>query len=284
MTTEKTISGKAKLAGIVGWPVSHSLSPHLHGFWLREHQVDGAYVPLPVHPDHLEQVLRALPKMGFRGINITVPHKQNALKAIDEVSDVGRRIGAVNTVFVGDDGRLIATNTDGVGFLANLKEGAPHWQPDAGPAVVLGAGGAARAILVSLIDAGVSEIRLLNRTRDRAEEMAEAFGPRIAVQDWEQRSDVLDGAGLLVNTTTLGMSGQPPLDIHLDALPGTAVVTDLVYAPLETALLASARARYLTAVDGLGMLLHQAVPGFEGWFGLRPTVSARLRRYVLENA
>jgi len=284
MTEVSTISAKAKLAGIVGWPVSHSLSPRLHGFWLQHHKIDGAYVPLPVHPDNLEQALRALPNMGFRGVNLTVPHKRAAVDVVDEISDIGRRIGAVNTVFIGDGGRLSATNTDGAGFLANLHEGAPNWGADARPAVVLGAGGAARAILVSLIDAGVPEIRLLNRTRARAEEMADAFGPKIKVYDWGDRDNTLDGAGLLVNTTTLGMSGQPPLEIALDALPGTAVVTDLVYAPLETDLLAAARQRYLTAVDGLGMLLHQAVPGFEGWFGVRPEVSSRLRGYVLENA
>ena len=279
-----TLSGKAKLAGILGWPVSHSLSPRLHGFWLNEYNLDGAYLPLAVAPENLKQVLSALPLMGFQGVNLTVPHKVAALEIVDELTDVARRIGAINTVFINPDGRLTGTNTDGEGFLASLREGASSWQPDEGPAVVLGAGGAARAVLVALIDAGVPNIRLFNRSREKAEALAAALGGPIHVFDWDKRNDHLDGAVLLVNTTTLGMQGQPPLDISLDGLRGTAVVTDLVYAPLQTGLLIQARERYLTTVDGLGMLLHQAVPGFEGWFGRRPEVSARLRTHLLEAA
>lgn len=280
-----TISGKAKLAGVMGWPVGHSLSPVLHGHWLQSLGIDGAYVPLAVAPDDFARVLTALPKMGFRGVNVTVPHKEAALAAVDEADALARRIGAVNTVIVGDDGRLTGTNTDGFGFLENLKVGAPDWQPAAAPAVVLGAGGAARAVVVALIDAGVPELRLMNRTRARAEQLAadlDGGSGVIAVHDWDGRNAALDGAGLLVNTTTLGMTGKDTLDIGLDALPMDALVNDIVYAPLETDLLAAARARGNPAVDGLGMLLHQARPGFEAWFGQAPEVTADLRSAILD--
>lgn len=277
-----TLSGSAKLAGVIGWPVAHSLSPRLHGYWLNEHGVDGAYVPLAVEPGDLRQVLEALPRMGFRGVNLTLPHKEAALDVVDTLTDVAERIGAVNTIFVGEDGRLTGTNTDGEGFLANLVDGAPQWQPAQGPAVVLGAGGAARAVIVSLIDAGVPEIRLVNRTRERAEALATELGGAVHALDWENRSTCLGDANLLVNTTTLGMAAQPPLDISLTALSPKAVVNDLVYVPLETELLANAKAQDLTTVDGLGMLLYQAVSGFEGWFGQRPAVTPQLRSHVLE--
>ena len=276
------LSGKAALAGVMGWPVSHSLSPRLHGYWLRELGLDGAYLPLAVHPDDCPEVLKTLPKMGFRGCNLTIPHKEIALEVMDEIDPLARRIGAVNTVVVDADGRLIGRNTDGYGFLKNLQTGAPNWRPEAGPAVVLGAGGAARAVIVALLDAGVAEIRLTNRTRERAEELARTLDGNIVVIDWEQRSDGLDGAELLVNTTVLGMTGQPPLDITLDSLPESATVTDIVYAPLITDLLENARDRGHPIVDGLGMLLHQAVPGFAAWFGVEPVVTEDLRRGILE--
>ena len=276
-----TITGQAKLAGVMGWPVGHSLSPVLHGHWLDSLGIDGAYVPLAVAPEDVTLVLKALPKMGFRGVNVTVPHKEAALAAVDDADALARRIGAVNTVIVGDDGRLTGTNTDGFGFLENLKEGAPGWNPAAGPAVVLGAGGAARAVVVALIDAGVPEIRLVNRTRERAVRIAEEIAGPVAVADWDARAAALAEAGLLVNTTTLGMAGKAPLDIALDALPATALVNDIVYAPLETGLLAAARARGNPVVDGIGMLLHPARPGFEAWFGTAPRVTADLRARVL---
>ncbi|MEQ8505429.1 MAG: shikimate dehydrogenase [Rhodospirillales bacterium] len=280
-----TITGKAKLAGVMGWPVGHSLSPVLHGHWLQSLGIDGAYVPLAVAPDDFEQVLRALPKMGFRGANVTVPYKEAALAVVDEADPLAQRIGAVNTVIVGDDGRLVGTNTDGFGFLENLKEGAPGWQPTAAPAVVLGAGGAARAVVVALIDAGVPNIRLLNRTRARAEQMAadlEGGAGAITVHEWDDRNAALGGAGLLANTTTLGMTGKDKLNISLDALPRQALVNDIVYAPLETDLLGAAKARGNPVVDGLGMLLHQARPGFEAWFGAAPQVTADLRSAILD--
>lgn len=272
------------LAGVMGWPVSHSLSPKLHGFWLKEHGINGAYVPLPVAPQNLEHALRALPKLGFNGVNLTVPHKEKALSLLDTVSDVARRIGAVNTVFVDADGALSGTNTDAFGFSENLKQNAPDWDAQRGPAVVLGAGGAARAVVSALIDLNVPEIRVLNRTLEKAQNLARSLGNTVKPERWDKQDSSLDGATLLVNTTTLGMINQPPLEMSLDALPDTAVVNDLVYAPLETKLLADARRLGLKTVDGLGMLLHQAVPGFEGWFGIRPTVSKGLRNAIFAAA
>ncbi len=276
-----TMTGRAKLAGVMGWPVSHSLSPVLHGHWLDSLGIDGAYVPLPVAPENFAEALKALAKMGFRGVNVTVPHKEAALAAVDDADTLARRIGAVNTVIVGDDGKLTGTNTDGFGFLENLKEGAAGWNAAAGPAVVLGAGGAARAVIVALINAGAPEIKLVNRTRVRATRLAEDLDGPITVHGWDDRAAILAGANLLVNTTTLGMTGKDPLEITLDALPTAALVNDIVYAPLETGLLAAARARGNPAVDGLGMLLHQARPGFEAWFGAAPQVTPDLRAHIL---
>lgn len=268
-------------AGVMGWPVDHSRSPALHGFWLKTLGIDGSYVRLPVKPEDLAKALRDLPALGFAGVNLTVPHKEAAMVLVDEISPEARRIGAVNTVFVAADGRLKATNTDGYGFITNLKTGAPRFKPAAGPAVVLGAGGAARAICVALQDAGVPEICIINRTSARAENLAAALNGPFTVAAWSERGARLKNANLLVNTTTLGMKGQDPLDIDLAFLPVTATVNDIVYVPLETPLLAAARARGNPVVDGLGMLLYQAQPGFEGWFGKRPEVTPELRAYVL---
>lgn len=278
----RTLSGAARLAGVVGWPVSHSRSPRLHGFWLAEHGIDGAYVPLPVKPEDLPTAIAALPMLGFRGANVTVPHKEAVLALCARTTDLARRIGAANTLIVGPDGKLEADNTDAFGFIENLKSGAPGWSAASGPAVVLGAGGAARAVVVALLDAGAPEIRLVNRSRERAEKLARDVGDRrIRVRDWSDRDAVQEDAALLVNTTSLGMTGQPPLEIGLDRLPATALVHDIVYAPLETALLAAARARGNPVVDGIGMLLHQARPGFAAWFGVTPQVTPALRDYVL---
>jgi len=275
-----TLSGAARVAGVIGWPVTHSRSPRLHGYWLRTYGIDGAYVPLAVAPGHLPAAVRGLAALGFRGANVTVPHKEAVLECLDTVTSQARRIGAVNTIVVGSDGRLEGRNTDGEGFLANLREGAPDWRPDAGPAVVLGAGGAARAVLAALIDAGVGSIHVLNRSGDRAAALAAAFGPPVIALPWQERTGRLADAALLVNTTTLGMTGQPALELDLSALPYQAVVTDLVYVPRLTPLLAAARDRGNPVVDGLGMLLHQAVPGFEAWFGVRPSVTVALRAYM----
>lgn len=266
------LTGHARLAGVLGWPVSHSRSPRLHGFWLDRHGVDGAYLPLPVHPDRFASAVRALVDLGFRGANVTIPHKQAAFDVCDAVDRTAARAGAVNT-FVFRDGRIEGSNTDGFGFLESLRDQAPRWRADAGPAVLLGAGGAARAIAAALLDAGCPRVTLVNRTAARAEALARDLGGAIDVAD----RPPLDGAALLVNTTALGMQGQPPLMFDIAALPASALVADIVYVPLETPLLAAARARGLVAVDGLGMLLHQARPGFEAWFGIEPRVDAALR-------
>lgn len=276
------LTGKARLAGVMGWPVGHSRSPRLHGYWLAEHGIDGAYVPLPVAPEHFEQAFRALPALGFRGANVTLPHKEAALALADTATAEAKRIGATNTLVIDDRGRIEARNTDAYGFIESLKEGAPHWRAAKGPAVVIGAGGASRALLVALTDAGVPEIRLVNRTADRAEALAASLGGPIRVMGWNDRGKALDGAGLLVNATTQGMQGQPPLDLALDRLPPDALVNDIVYVPLETSLLAAARRRGNPVVDGLGMLLHQARPGFAAWFGVEPRVTPGLRNYVLQ--
>jgi shikimate dehydrogenase len=278
------ITGKTRLAGIMGWPVSHSRSPALHNFWLDEHGIDGAYVPLPVQPARLREALKALPVLGFRGCNLTIPHKQMALSIVDRVDQAAQRIGAMNTVIVAPDGSLEGSNSDVYGFRENLREGAPGWNAVAGPAVVLGAGGAARAVIAALIEAGVSEIRLTNRTMGRAETMARELADpqcRISVHPWNSRGIALQEAGLLVNTTSLGMSGEPELQLDLTRLPVRAVVVDIVYVPLETPLLAAARARGNRVVDGLGMLLHQGRPGFEAWFGTPVRVTRELRAAVL---
>jgi shikimate dehydrogenase len=277
-----TLSGKAKLAGVMGWPVSHSRSPRLHGFWLERYGIDGAYLPLAVRPEDLAAALAALPKLGFRGCNLTIPHKEAALPLCTSVDPMAARIGAVNTIVVGADGGLTGSNSDAFGFLENLRQGAPGWRADAAPACLLGAGGAARAVIAALLEAGAPELRLVNRTRARAEALATAFGPAVKVFDWKDAGPAQKDCGLLVNTTSLGMSGQPPLDCDLSELPGEAVVNDIVYAPLETGLLTAARARGNPVVDGLGMLLHQARPGFAAWFGVEPEVTGELRAFVLE--
>jgi shikimate dehydrogenase len=269
-----------RAAGVIGWPVAHSRSPLLHGIWLRQHEIAGAYLPLPVHPERLEAALRGLAALGFAGCNVTVPHKEATLALVDHADALARRIGAVNLVVVQPDGTLHGSNTDGFGFIANLCDRVPSWRAD-GPAVVVGAGGSARAVIAALQDAGVPEIRLANRTRARAEALAAALGGRVRVLDWDRRSAALADAGLLVNTTTQGMQGQPPLDIDLSALPPSAAVADLVYVPLETPLLAAARARGNPVADGLGMLLHQARPSFAAWFGVMPDVTQELRRTIV---
>jgi len=276
-----TLSGKTRIAGVFGWPVDHSRSPRLHGYWLREFGIDGAYIPFATHPSKLEQGLRALPALGFRGGSITLPHKERALALVDEATKLAKRIGAINTLIVREDGTILGDNTDGYGFIANLQQAQPGWRAAAGPAIVLGAGGAARAIVVSLLDAGAPEIRLVNRTTRRAEEIAEAVGGPIKVLPWDARADALKDAALLVNSTNLGMAGQLPLALDLGTLPTEAVVYDIVYVPLMTALLKAAEQRGNRIVDGIGMLLHQGRPGFKAWFGPDPQVTPELRAFVL---
>jgi len=276
-----TITGNAALAGVLGWPINHSKSPVLHGYWLRQHAIDGAYVPLAVAPERFAEAVPALAALHFQGANVTVPHKERALAVCDTVDAHARRLGAVNTLIFGTDGGIHGRNTDGVGFLNNLRQGAPGWSPADGPAVVVGAGGAARAVAVALADAGVPAVRVLNRTRHKAEALAGELGGPLTVADWADPAPSLGDAALLVNTTSLGMTGEPPLPLDLAPLPTTAVVNDIVYKPLETDLLARARARGHPVVDGLGMLLHQAVPGFAAWFGVTPEVTDGLRAHVL---
>ncbi|KUJ77404.1 shikimate dehydrogenase [Ruegeria profundi] len=269
------------LAGVIGHPIAHSKSPQLHGHWLKKYGLAGHYVPMDVAPDDLGVVLRSLPKAGFVGANVTVPHKETALRLADFVSKRAKLIGAANTLFFGEDGKIYADNTDGYGFMQNLRDGAPDWSPSDGPAVVFGAGGASRAVLQGLLEAGVPKIMLTNRTQARADQLKEEFGDRITVVDWIQAGNVIEEAELVVNTTSLGMQGQPELRVPLDGLQPGAVVTDLVYAPLKTKLLQTAEDAGCTTVDGLGMLLYQAVPGFERWFGTRPEVTDDLRAAVL---
>jgi shikimate dehydrogenase len=275
------ITGKARIAGVMGWPVDHSRSPQLHNFWLHQYGIDGAYIPLAVTPEDFPTAVHALAGLRFAGVNITVPHKEAALAVVDEAEPNARRIGAVNTIVIDAEGRLVGSNTDGFGFMENLRAGAPGWSAEDGPAVVLGAGGAARAIAAALQQAGAPEIRIVNRTAARARELARDLGAPLITAPWEQRAAALDGAALVVNATTLGMSGNPPLDISLDAVNRDAVVTDIVYVPLRTGLLAAARGRGLRAVDGIGMLLHQARPAFAAWFGHQPEVNDALRAHVL---
>ncbi|MBC8445238.1 MAG: shikimate dehydrogenase [Rhodospirillaceae bacterium] len=268
-------------AGVIGWPIDHSLSPRLHGYWLNRFNIKGSYEAIGVDEDSLQLFLEKLPINGYSGLNVTIPHKESVMQHLHSISSQARRIGAVNTIIVNNKGQLAGSNTDGFGFIENLKQGNSEFNATKGPAVVLGAGGAARAIVVALIDKGAPSIKLINRTRARAEELALDIGGPIQVLDWQDRNDILEDASLLVNTTTLGMNGKPPLDISLDGLAAEALVTDIVYAPLETGLLKSARARGNGAVDGLGMLLHQARPGFAAWFGVEPEVTDDLRNYVL---
>lgn len=266
-----------RLAGVMGFPVKHSRSPAIHNFWLRQFGLAGQYLPLEIDPNTLEKALRALPALGFSGANLTLPHKELALSMVDEVDDLARRVGAGNCCIVRADGSLLLRNYDVFGYFASIEEQAPGWRADAGPALVLGAGGASRSVVVGLLDRGAPEIRITNRSGERAEALRDEFGPRIALVPWQERNEAMAGVALLVNTTSLGMQGQPPLDVRLDALPLTAVVSDAVYIPLATGLLAAARKRGNPTVDGLGMLLHQARPAFRDWWGVMPDVMPEQR-------
>ncbi len=276
------MTGRIPLAGVIGSPVAHSLSPRLHGHWLKTHGLKGYYVPLDIAQEDLANVLRTLPRMGFVGVNVTIPHKEAALNLANLVTDRAALIGAANTLIFSEDGRIHADNTDGYGFMANLRQNAPGWDPRVGPAAVFGAGGASRAVVTALIDAGTPEIHLANRTRTRAEALRSEFGSKIIVHDWVQSSAMLRDAATVVNTTSLGMTGKAEFKVSLDGLNPQAVVNDLVYVPLRTPFLEEAAARGCRTVDGLGMLLHQGAPGFERWFGIRPDVDEALRKAVLD--
>ena len=280
MTLSGGFTGAAIVAGIAGWPVKHSRSPCIHNYWLQQYGIDGVYVPFALALETSIEAIRMLPALGIRGMNVTVPNKEKAYKAMDEVDRWAERLKAVNTIVV-RDGILHGANTDAFGFLESLREAQPDWQADAGPVVILGAGGASRAIVAGLLDAGAPEIRIANRTPERSAAIRDEFGSLVRPVLWEQRADALGDATLLVNTTSLGMEGQPALEMDLAKLPATSMVYDIVYVPLETPLLAAARARGNPAVDGLGMLLHQARPGFREWFGTDPVVDQALRDHVL---
>ncbi|WP_298968816.1 shikimate dehydrogenase [uncultured Roseobacter sp.] len=281
MTNTSKSPDKIPLAGVIGSPIAHSKSPRVHRHWLNKHGVKGFYIPMDVAARDLRDVLTTLPKAGFVGVNITIPHKEAVLDIADLITDRATLIGAANTLIFRKDGKIHADNTDGYGFLENLKAGAPNWIPTKGAAAVLGAGGAARAVIASLLDAGVPEILLSNRTRVRAEKLQSDFGNRIRVIDWVQAGNMLEETSLVVNTSSLGMVGKPEMRVPLDGLKKSTVVTDLVYTPLKTKLLQVAEERGCVTVDGLGMLLHQAVPGFERWFGPRPDVDDDSRAAVL---
>jgi shikimate dehydrogenase len=268
-------------ACVIGWPVEHSRSPVIHRYWLNEYGIDGAYEKEAVRPGDLGPFLQELSGHGYVGANVTLPHKEAALGAAGAADAAALAIGAANTLWLDEKGTLHASNTDAYGFVTNLDAEAPQWNEGVGLAMVLGAGGAARAILYGLLAAGVPRILLANRTKAKAEALARVFGPQIEVIDWDERAAKLSACGLLINSTSLGMTGQPPLEIDISALPRSAIVADIVYAPLLTPLLVEAAKRGNAVVDGLGMLLHQAVPGFERWFGVRPHVTPALRAHVV---
>ena len=269
-----------KRACVIGWPVEHSRSPSIHRYWLAQYGIDGAYEKEAVEPKDLAGFLGSLASQGYAGANVTLPHKEAALRLAVVADEAARSIGAANTLWLDQAGRLCAGNTDAYGFITNLEAEAPNWNEGRRPVMVLGAGGAARAILHGLLSEGAASIVLTNRTRGRADDLAKEFGPSVIVVDWKDRERALAGVGLLVNATSLGMIGKEPLDLDLAGLPADAVVADIVYSPLQTELLAAARARGNRTVDGLGMLLYQAVPGFERWFGVRPEVTPALRAHV----
>ena len=276
-----------RLAGVIGWPISHSLSPRLFGFWLKEYGIDGAMLPLAVKPEELEKTLRNLGKQGFAGANLTLPHKETALRLVDEVSEDARLIGAVNAITVREDQSLFGFNTDHFGFIENVREYAPHFQASQNPCVVLGAGGGARAVVHALCIAGARDIRIVNRTLSRAQRLIDDFAKthsrtKLSAHDWQRASHIFEDAGFLVNTTQLSMTGQPVLEIDLKPLPKAAIVSDIVYRPLETDLLSKARVRGHFVIEGLGMLLHQGRPGFEAWFGRPAKVTGALRAHILE--
>ena len=268
------------VAGLLGWPVAHSRSPVIHNHWLAHYGIPGRYLLFPVPPEKLETAVRGMAALGLRGCNVTTPHKQAIFPLLDRVDDLARKIGAVNTVVVEKDGMLTGFNNDGNGFIQSLRDADGAWRPDSGPVLVLGAGGAARAVAASLAAQGATEIRIANRTLEKANEIADAVGPAVKVLPWEEREAALDGIALLANATSLGTAGKPPLEISLDRLPKRALVGDLIYIPPETPLLASARARGNITVNGLGLLLNQARPAFNAWFGVMPEITPALRQAI----
>jgi shikimate dehydrogenase len=269
------------LAGVMGMPITQSRSPILHNYWIAKHGLRGAYGHFPVEASNLKAAIRGLSALGLAGCNVTQPHKVEALKLMDVVDPLAQRMGAINCVVVQADGSLHGFNHDGYGYIQSLKDVNPDWRADAGPIVVLGAGGASRAVVLSLIDQGATEIRLVNRTLDKAQALAAGYEQIVKVIPWTDRNSAMTGCALLVNTTNQGMYGQPPLDVTLDALPKSAMVSDAIYIPLETPLLEAARLRGNKTANGLGMLLNQARPAFKSWFGVMPEITNELKQAVL---
>ena len=273
-------SNQPLLAGVIGHPIAHSLSPKVHSYWLKKHRISGAYVPLEIKPENLGKTIKQLGDRGFRGVNITVPYKEAVFSMIDRIDDTARKIGAVNTIIINEDDLTVGLNTDAFGFLQNILYKLPNWKASSGPAVVLGAGGASRSVCNALVDEGCPEIRLVNRTIAKAEMIQKQYGSTVKVYSWKEKDNILEGANFLVNTTVLGMVRMKGLDICLDRLPNKSLVCDLVYAPLKTELLTMASARGNPIIDGLGMLLHQACPGFKAWFGVMPAVTDELYQHL----
>lgn len=265
------------MAGVMGWPVMHSRSPLMHNHWFAQENLKGVYVPLAIQPENLTSALRSLHALGFSGCNLTIPHKQQALKIVDEIDPVALKMGAISCVAVKEDGRLVGSNNDAAGFIRNIKEFQPNWQANQGPIVVIGAGGGSRAVCQGLIQEGATEIRLVNRHLERAQIIKADLGGPIHAHAWSDRADLMEGASMVVNTTSQGMVGQTALDIQLDKLPLDALATDIVYTPLETPFLAQARTRGNNTLNGLGMLLHQGPLGWKAWFGIEPKVTPELR-------
>jgi shikimate dehydrogenase len=275
------VAGDFVLAGVMGWPIAQSRSPVLHNFWIEKYKLYGRYVPLAVRPERLPDAIRGLPALGFRGCNLTMPHKLHAMTMVDSLTDTAKRIGAVNCIVVDDDGKMTGTNNDGKGYVLSVQEVAPQWTPGVGPIAILGAGGAARAIIVAMLEEGAKEIRLINRTFEKAEQLAKEFGSAIKPITWDKRSDVIGDVALLTNATNQGMIGKPALDISLDKLSRETLVSDLIYVPPETLFLQAAKARGNVTVNGLGMLLHQARPAFHAWFGVMPEITDNLRATIM---
>ena len=274
-------SNQFKLAGVMGMPVFQSRSPILHNYWIKKYNLKGAYGHFPVQIENVEAAVRGLSALGIAGCNITQPHKLMAMKLMDKLSPMAERIGAINCIVVQPDGSLHGFNNDGFGYIQSLKDAKPTWRADEGPVVVLGSGGAARAVVISLLDEGAKEIRLVNRTKAKAEELRVGVESVVKVFDWSERNEAMRGAAMLINTTNQGMYGQPALDVSLEALPTSSLVSDAIYIPLATPLLETARLRGNPTVNGLGMLLNQARPAFKAWFGVLPEITEDLRKAVL---
>ena len=288
MSTHSPHHAPFKLAGIMGWPVAHSRSPSIHNHWIKQHGLNGAYVLLPTDPANLKDALKGLSALGFAGCNLTIPHKVMALPLVDRINDTARRMGAINTIVVEADGSLSGYNNDGFGYIQSLLDAKPDWQANAGPVLVMGAGGAARAVIVSLAEKGAKDIRVCNRTDSHAQDLVNEFqadfaqnlGTKIIATPWVERHNAVADVALLVNTTSQGMGSNPPLDLDLAQLPVAALVSDVVYIPRLTPLLAAAQARGNPIAGGLGMLLHQARPAFNAWFGVMPEVTPALLEAV----